>query len=669
MKKKLSLLLAIVMLLTSLSACASKDVKEDPKPVTSEAAEEKAETKEEEKTYDNSYEADVIVVGAGGGGLAAALEAVEQGAESVIILERLNITGGALNTTSGTISGAETIIQEQDGLTEDSLESYKEDLMNEGSKLDGIPNEELIDKYVVGAKDAVNWLWDVGLKDYDFTLDKEGNMSVFAPEHTLYSYPRSYKPVVKNPEKYRSAVHEILDTMVENEPKIEIHFNTLAKHLLANDKGQVLEVEAYNGNAKENTHYTASKGIIMTTGGYSANPELINHFNSNINGVITGGLASSDGYGLYMMQEVGGAIFEESMGWVPTFPMGLENPQIEGTGRIMTTKTQFAGGILVNSEGKRFVNEIDPDNAVREFELERQPEGIQWEIYTDNVIEDLLNSPQKGMYEFFFMSEAGQSYIETADSLEELAEVTGLPKDELIKTVENYNAHVDSGETDEFGRVFTKDDNPFNLAVNKIEGEKYYAVRIKTLAILTLGGIKTNDQMNVINENGNPIPGLYAAGEVVYTWGKFVSSGTGVMGPIVQGKDAARSIMTTELVEGDSVEKASNIIDEKFFVEKEKAAVDINYDAKYEDGEYEATVDGQEGPMTVKVVVKDNKIDLVEILSHNESESIAAESLVKIPEQISKDKSLENVEAISGATYTYDRIINAVLNALEGAEI
>lgn len=665
MKKKIGLILVAMMSLSILFGCSDKN--ETPNP---ETGEETNNESEESTSYDNNYEADVIVVGAGGGGLAAAVEAVEQGAEKVILLEKLGTTGGSLNTTAGSISGAETIIQQEDGLTEDTLESYKEDLMNEGSKYGGVPNEKLIDNYIVGAKEAVDWFWELGLKDYEFNVDKEGNKSVFAPEHTLYSYPRTYKPIAKNKEKYKSAVHEILDELVENEPKIEVHFNTLAKHLLPNDKGQVLEVEAFNNDTKENNHYKASKGIIMTTGGYSANAELINHFNSDINGVISGGLASSDGYGLYMMQEVGGSVFEESMGWVPTFPMGLEDQKNPGTGRIMTTKTQFAGGILVNDEGKRFVNENHPDNVVREFELEKQPDGIQWEIYTDDIIEDVLNGNQKGMYEFFFMSEAGQKFIESADTLEELSEIIDVPEDELIKTVEDYNSHVEAGDTDDFGRTFTEEeDNPFNYAVNKIEGDKYYAVKIKPLALLTLGGIETDDKMNILNEEGNTIPGLYAAGEVVYTWGRYVSSGTGVMGPIVQGRDAARSLMATDLKEGDKVEEASNLIDEKFFEKKDPGKdLDIDFDAEYKDGEYEATVDGQEGPMVVKVTTKDGKIDKVEVLSHNETEAIAGDALVKIPEEISENKSLKDVEAVSGATYTSDRIKEAVVKALDGAE-
>ena len=662
--KKIASLLALLMTVTTFSACA-------PKNETPGEENTNVETGTENKTtYDNTYEADVVIIGAGGGGLATALEAVEQGAEKVIIVEKLNMTGGSLNTTSGTISGAETIIQELDGLTEDSLALYKEDLMNEGSKLGGVVNEEFIDLYVKEAKETVNWLWEMGLKDYEFKTDEEGRKSVFAPEHTLYSYPRSYKPAAKDPAKYKSAVHEILDGLVNKEEKIEIHFNTEALHLIGNDKGQVLEVEALDKNEDKTNLYKAKKGIVVSTGGYSANADLINLYNSEIKGVISGGLAGANGYGLYMMQEIGGALNEASMGWVPTFPMGLENPKEPGTGRIMTTKTQFAGGILVNAEGKRFVNENHMDNTVREFELEKQTDGIQWEIYTDKIVEDILATPMGGMYKFFFAEDIGKDYIKSASSLEELAETIGVPVEALKTTVEEYNSHVDAEDTDEFGRAYTLDGNPFNLAVNKIEGDTYHAVIIKPLALLTLGGIQTDIKMNVLNAEGNPIPGLYAAGEVVGgAWGRYVSSGVGVMGPIVQGQEAAKAIMSNDLTEGSEIKIAENLIDKKFFEKKESgSSFDIDFDAKYVDGVYEAEVDGQEGPMKVQVEIKNEAIEKVEILSHNETESIAGEALKKIPEKINETKSLKDFEVISGATYTCNRIMEAILKALEGAK-
>lgn len=647
--KKLASMLISAMMVFSMAGCTSKP----------------SEPEVPAKEYGRNESADVVIVGAGGAGLAAALEAVANGAESVIVVEQLPMSGGELNATGGTISGAQTKIQELDGLSEDTLESYKNDIIHEGSKLGGVPNESLIDIYVSEARDATNWLWDNGLKDYEFTVDKEGRKSVFAPEHALYSYPRTYKPKAQDPTKYKAAVHELMDKMVANEPKIKVELNTQVTALLGNESGQVLMAEATTTSG-ETVLYTASKGIIMATGGYSANPALMSAFNSEQHGVITGGLPSATGMGIKMMQEVGGALDERSMTWVPTFPMGLENPDAPGTGRIMTTKSQFAGGILVNQEGNRYVNETSADNAERELALEQQPDGINWEVYTDKIKADLEASSQGSMMKFFFNSEAGDSYIVKAKSLDELAELTGMPADALKATVESYNQHVETQTEDEFGRKFVfEEGNSFNVAVNKIEGENYYAVRIKPLCVVTMGGITVNTDMQVLDQAGKGIPGLYAAGEAVGgIWGRYISSGTGVMGSIAFGRLAARALMSSELGSGESVKPATNILaDSLFEVKKVETKERFDMSKALSDGEYTAEVDGQEGKMNVKVTIADGKISAVELVSHKETESIAKEALENIPSSIVEKNSV-NIDTLAGATLTSERILNAVTNCL-----
>ena len=134
--------------------------------------------------------ADIVIVGAGAAGLSAAIEAVDNGAESVIIIEKTATTGGSLNFTSGSMSGAETIIQQIDGVA-DTKESYVQDILKNGANLG---DEELIRAYVEEDVAAIQWLWDNGLSDNKFSVDRAtGTMSVFAPEHALYSIPRTYR--------------------------------------------------------------------------------------------------------------------------------------------------------------------------------------------------------------------------------------------------------------------------------------------------------------------------------------------------------------------------------------------------------------------------------------------------------------------------------------------
>ena len=612
-------------------------------------------------------DADVVIIGAGGGGLSAALEAVEQGASHVIVLEMTARTGGALNYTSGSMSAAGTIIQKEEGI-EDSVESYIADIMKNGSDFGGQPSLELVTLYANQAAEVFDWLYESGLKDNTYSVDRAtGNRAVFAPEHALYSVQRTYKPSPDDKTKYKSAAHEVLDTLVNADERITVLTNTKATELVANDKGQVLTVVAEGPDGE--VSYTASKAIIVCTGGYSANGKLMAQYVPYGEEYLAGGAPGSDGNGLLLMQKVGGALNEASMSAIPTFPMGLQSKDNPKTGSIANTYAFKTGGIVVNQEGKRFCNETESNPAVREVALEEQPGAVQYDIFTDKIIEDLRAANGAYFYDAYFAQEGqpGAHVKVQAGSIEELAEKIGVPAENLVATVEAYNAAVEAGGTDEFGRLYDGTKTAYNIAVNKIEGDTYYAVPLHALCVMTLGGITANENMQVLDENGTPIPGLYAAGEVVGgIWGKFVSGGTGVMGPIVFGKIAARHAMMSEPAEGYEVKPASNLLDESLFVKEKSTESLFDMSTALKDGEYTATVDGQSGPMTVRTVVADGKIASVEVTENNETPSVAAAALETVPAKIVETNSVD-VDGVTGATLTSGRIMKAVAECLTQA--
>ena len=145
MKRSLAILLVVVLLVSTLVA-----VKVFDRPAAVSA------------------DADIVIIGAGGAGLSAAIEAVENGAEKVILLEMTAKTGGALNFTSGSMSAAGTIIQKEDGI-EDTVESYIADIINNGDDFGGQPNEELITVYANNATETFDWLYENGLTGHDLT--------------------------------------------------------------------------------------------------------------------------------------------------------------------------------------------------------------------------------------------------------------------------------------------------------------------------------------------------------------------------------------------------------------------------------------------------------------------------------------------------------------------
>ncbi len=607
----------------------------------------------EEPTYD------LVIVGAGGAGLSAAIEAVENGAQKVVVLEMTAKTGGALNYTSGSMSAAGTIIQKEEGI-EDSIDSYVADIINNGDDFGGQPNEELIRVYAENATPVFDWLYENGLKDATW---RGAQKAVFAPEHALYSVARTYKPSPVDTANYKSAAHEVLDKMIMGNEHIEIVLNTKATELIANEKGQITGVKA-EGPQGEVT-YLSKNGVIMATGGYSSNRKLMGQYTQYGEYYLAGGAPGADGNGLLMMQKVGAGL--TAMDAIPTFPMGLVARDDDTRGQIASTYTWKAGGIVVNQEGNRFCNETEANPAIREVALEEQPEAVQYDIYTDKVLEDLTaNGGAIFMQYYFFEGGAGDHVMYSGNSVEELAAAIGVPAENLQKTIDEYNAAVEKGEPDQFGREFNVS-NTYNLATNKIEGEKLYAIRLHALCVMTLGGVTANKDMQVLDEAGNVIPGLYAAGEVVGgIWGKFVSGGTGVMGPIVFGKLAAKHAMTNEMAEGYEVKPAAQLLDESLFAKEVRTEKYFDMTRAIKDGEYTATVDGQNGPMTVKTTVAEGKIAKVEVVENNETPGIAAPAIEIVTAAIVNNNDA-TVDTVAGATLTSNRIMTAVAACLEEA--
>ena len=670
MKKKTSVRLLAMLLLAMLllTACAQPAAEQTPEVAvqkTPEAAqgEETPQAEAEEVEYD----ADVIVIGAGPAGMAAALSAVENGAEKVILLERRSITGGTMTNTSGSMSGANTIIQQLDGYTEDSPELYYEDIGPHSLTDGGRPNIELVWLYANESANVVNWLWENGLNDNDFTTGEDGKRTVFAPEHDLYNYPRTYKPLPDDPTKYRCAIHEVMDEMLARTPEVELRLSTMGRELIANENGRIygLKVEDLATGATDELY--AEYGIVVATGDFAGNPKMVAQYKEGLEGVITAGLKECDGNGLYMLQKVGATV-TYNMDRLATLAVGLENPLAPGTGRIMDTKTMYAGGITVNQNGERFVDETHRQQVVRERALDAQPGNVMYEIYTDEIREDLLKTTHAPMMEAFFMTDAGKDYVIEADSLEELAEKIGVPAENLIREVEEYNAHVESKEPDRFGREFVENDNIYNAAINKIEGDKYYAVAIKSLLIASGGGIKVNATMQPVDKFGTAIPGVFAAGAIAPFWGGGAMSGTLMLGYTFMGREAGKNVMTMEYVPYYDVQPADDILPAELFELEETAADNDRYDMNksFADGSYQATVNGQDGPMTIEVVIASGKIGAVNVVSHNETATVGAPALETLPGEIVAQNSI-NIDTVSGATLTSERLFDAVAQCLDEA--
>ena len=255
------------------------------------------------------------------------------------------------------------MIQKIDGI-EDTKESFVQDILNNGAHLG---NEAMIRAFVDEDVDAIQWLWDNGLSEYNLLVHEAPRASIPCSPRSISSIPwrapTSPAPTTRpatRPPRTRSWIPCWRQDAYKG---VTIDFIATANQLVANEQGQVLTVLATDENG-QTVRYEAKKAVIMATGGYSGNAKMMSAFAKNGASYLVGGSTAADGYGIYMMQQVGANIDPTAMSYIPTFPMGHETAP--GMGVIASSYMWKAGGISVNQEGFRFANENDADVVARE---------------------------------------------------------------------------------------------------------------------------------------------------------------------------------------------------------------------------------------------------------------------------------------------------------------
>jgi len=425
---------------------------------------------------------EVLIVGAGGAGLSAAVSAKENGAD-VLVIEKNGSVGGATAVSGGGFMGGASKLQAELGVTGDTPEQIFKDLLAGGKDND----ETMLWLLANNAGKMVDWLY------YDLKLPVNQSVSA-SVEHT---YPRGFSM-----EGGASAITSSLsDKFKELGGKIMLE--TKATELIYKD-GKVVGVKA-SGVDKEYEIYADS--VILATGGYGANKDLLPE---SVSKVLYYGPATSTGDGLLMAQKVGAATMY--LDHVKIYPQGIEIA--EGIGAVATggsmTATKQEGAIYVNKSGERVVNENAPFTEIRDVTLEQEDQIIY--IVMDKPAFDLWKTTTinykfmtKEQINKFVEQNGGTPLFAHADTIEEAAEIAGINKEKLASTVENWNKAVDAGVDAAFGNTF----------LNKIDEGPFYIIEQKLRFASTLGGLVVNESLEVLDNNGNPIKGLYAAGEII----------------------------------------------------------------------------------------------------------------------------------------------------------
>ncbi len=439
---------------------------------------------------DEELTADVVVIGAGGAGMAAAVTANQDG-KSVIVVEKTSnmggntaLAGGALNAVD---DGSETALARNDSVDFHYQQTY------EGGDKQGDP--ELVRTLVENAWDGVEWLKSLGMEFQDGVFTVTGGM-----------WERAHKPV----EPEGSGFFKTYKGYMEKNDGITVKYNTKAEHLIVED-GVVTGVVC-TGETGNTVTVKANNGVVLATGGFGQNVEMREKYNEETKlwptldeTIPSTNTTAITGDGIVMAEEVGADLVQ--MGNIQLLPLG--DPK---TGSLSgNIEHAVESRIFVNKEGKRFVNEGGRRDEMT-LGLFDQPDSTMY-IIMDSDGYPTGNEVNNFNETINDLVAAGRAY--KADTLEELAEKIGVPAENLTASVEEYNRHCLGGDLegqpDEFGRTLFTDTDKVNNGIN--DAPFYAAERVPTVHH-TMGGVKINTSTEVLDKDGNVIPGLYAAGEV-----------------------------------------------------------------------------------------------------------------------------------------------------------
>lgn len=439
---------------------------------------------------------DVIVIGAGLAGLSASVRASELGA-NVLVFEQMPHVGGSAAVAGGSIVGANTKIEKEAGI-EDSVELLYADFNRLGGE--GNHNPEVAMKFAERSGAAVDWLDEFVGVDFGDRMPTYGAYEPLNVNRVHFATPADgdvSRASGKGGSGFIKALMEKLNGYIENGTAC-LMLNTQVRDIVMEDGKIVGVVADING---EETVIKAPSTIIAT-GGYGHNEEWLKEF--NFTNVATSTPASATGSG-YDFTRKAGAVFT-GMDFCTAY--GGCIPATGFTKTIAANLYTNPGPIWVDLNGERFTDETKADSKVRSDAWTNAKENKVFIVYTEDAIDPsapMITGAQDPAAKLDELIEQGL-YAFKADTLEELAEKTGINAENLVKTVNTYNVDCAAGKDSVFGR---------ENELRAMENGPYYALMTIPYVLITSGGPQINADAQMVNAEGNVIPGAYLAGEII----------------------------------------------------------------------------------------------------------------------------------------------------------
>ena len=466
-----------------------------------------------EKAEDSTVDADIVIVGAGGAGMTAAITAAEEG-KSVVILESQSMVGGNSVRATGGMNAGKTVYQDENEFGEaagvektlktaaekyadnetitalaktvseqwaeyqanptgyfDSVELMELDTMVGGK---GINDPELVETLCSNSADAIDWLDEHGI-----TLH---NVASFGGA----SVKRIHRPVDADG-KTISVGSYMIPLLQENCEKagVQILLSTTADEILTDANGAAVGVKA-TGSTGETVTVNA-KAVVLTTGGFGANLDMVTEYKPELKGFMTTNAAGAQGQGIEMATAIGAGTVD--MDQIQIHPTVEAN-----TAALITEGLRGDGAVLINAEGKRFIDEVGTRDVVSAAEI-AQTGSYSW-LVVDQAMAD-ASSVIQGYIK--------KGYTVTGETYEELGKAMGVDEAAFAETMKTWNGYVEAKNDPDFGRT---------SFANKLDTAPYYAIKVTAGVHHTMGGLTINTNTEVLKADGTVIPGLFAAGEV-----------------------------------------------------------------------------------------------------------------------------------------------------------
>ena len=492
----------------------------------------------------------VLVVGAGISGMSAALELGRAGAD-VTVIDMSSVFGGHAVMSQGGVSIVDTPVQFEAGLNDSPDLAYK-DFIKWGEDA----NAEWVRYYVDHSKhDIYDWLTELGVR-FEGVLTAPGNSVV-----------RFHQPIGRGIGLVAPIYRECL-----KHNNIRFVWNTQVTKLLTSNE-RVVGVKVRQLRDDSTSEFRADH-VVLATGGFQSNLEMVRQFWPDEvtfpERILAGSGRNSVGHGHRLAQQAGGTLAKMDHQW--NYFTGIPDPRQPGSNRGLSAANMY--GIIVNPDGRRFANLHNWAKDVMPLMLKQERVTVWWIFDEASKPEFTISGSDWADFkkvERLVLN--NRELVKTANTIEELAQQAGLPPNNLKSTIERYNELVEEGRDKDFGRFGPRRSEYNNTASPSIKTPPFYAMQTWPLTRKSMGGVVIDRECRVTDKQGQPIPGLYAVGELTglaLINGKAALEGT-FLGPcIVTGRVAARSIAgipQPAIAPRDSTERCKSCHDVKSLIE------------------------------------------------------------------------------------------------------